>query len=79
MGTLRGPAGNEFLPIILSHAHQGMREIAALELCCPYAFSIRLVGAGRRAAWAVNPREILACRDFGPLHPYGPKLSEYRN
>ncbi|KAH8714778.1 hypothetical protein GQ44DRAFT_752086 [Phaeosphaeriaceae sp. PMI808] len=42
MGTLRGPAGNEFLPIIWSHARQGMRDIAALELCRPYAFSIRL-------------------------------------
>jgi hypothetical protein len=53
-----------------------MRDIAALELCRPYAFSIRLVGAGRRAAWAVNLREILPRRDFGPLHPYCPKLSE---
>lgn len=31
MGKLRGPAGNEFLPIIWSHARQGMRDIAVLE------------------------------------------------
>jgi hypothetical protein len=70
--------GNEFLPIIWSHARQGMRDIAVLELCRPYAFSIHLVGAGRRAAWAVNPREKLARRDFSPLHSYCPKLSEIK-